>query len=149
MYTTNYYGKTSDITGTSYQQVLGDGKNTNITVQSDYVHPFKDKANTKLETGVRMQLRSTTSNNYTAIRPIDEEDYIPVPSATNNYKNKDNVYAAYVSVKSSIKTFGYQLGLRAESSEYKGTLTNTGETFSNKYPISLFPSIFLSQKLKK
>jgi outer membrane receptor for ferrienterochelin and colicin len=27
-------------------------------------------------------------------------------------------------------------------------LTNTGEKFSNKYPISLFPSIFLSQKLK-
>jgi ferric enterobactin receptor len=59
------------------------------------------------------------------------------------------VYAAYVSVKSAIKDFGYQVGLRAESSEYQGELTNTGEKFSNRYPISLFPSLFLSQKLGK
>ena len=40
------------------------------------------------------------------------------------------------------------MGLRAESSNYHGELTNTGEKFSNSYPISLFPSVFLSQKLK-
>jgi ferric enterobactin receptor len=148
LYTTNYYSKSNDITGTQYQRVVGDGKNTNFTVQTDYVHPFADKHNTKLETGLRVQLRKTISNNYTAIRPIGEEDYVPIPSATNNYENKDNVYAAYVSLKSSVKNFGYQVGLRAESSEYSGTLTNTGESFGNKYPISLFPSVFLSQKLK-
>ena len=40
------------------------------------------------------------------------------------------------------------MGVRAESSNYNGELTNTGEKFSNKYPVSLFPSLFLSQKLK-
>ncbi len=39
------------------------------------------------------------------------------------------------------------MGLRAESSNYTGELTDTKETFSNKYPVSLFPSLFLSQKL--
>ena len=48
---------------------------------------------------------------------------------------------------SSIKNFGYEVGFRAESSNYHGELTNTGEKFSNSYPISLFPSVFLSQKL--
>ena len=72
---------------------------------------------------------------------------VKIPSATSNYKNDDNVYAAYVSVKSAIKNFGYQVGLRAESSAYDGQLTNTGQKFSNKYPVSLFPSVFLSQKL--
>jgi len=47
-----------------------------------------------------------------------------------------------------INKFGYKVGLRAESSDYKGELTDTKQTFHNQYPISLFPSVFLSQKLK-
>src|SRR5690606_12260627 len=39
------------------------------------------------------------------------------------------------------------LGLRAESSVYHGRLTKTGEEFDIKFPVSLFPSIFLSQQL--
>jgi outer membrane receptor protein involved in Fe transport len=39
------------------------------------------------------------------------------------------------------------LGLRAESSNYEGKLLKTGEVFNIDFPISLFPSIFLSQKL--
>ena len=58
------------------------------------------------------------------------------------------MYAAYVSFTSAIKDFGYQAGLRAESSNYTGELINEKENFSNSYPISLFPSLFLSQKLK-
>ena len=55
---------------------------------------------------------------------------------------------AYVSFTSAIKDFGYQAGLRAESSNYTGELINEKMNFSNSYPISLFPSLFLSQKLK-
>src|SRR4029077_5791807 len=40
-------------------------------------------------------------------------------------------------------------GLRAESSQYTGTLLGNSDKFSNSYPVSLFPSLFLSQKLKK
>ena len=58
------------------------------------------------------------------------------------------MYAAYVSFTSAIKDFGYQAGLRAESSNYTGELINEKMNFSNSYPISLFPSLFLSQKLK-
>jgi outer membrane receptor protein involved in Fe transport len=65
-----------------------------------------------------------------------------------HYKNTNNVYAAYASVTSAIKSFGYQIGLRAERSDYSGDLWNTHQHFSNSYPISLFPSIFLSQKFK-
>jgi ferric enterobactin receptor len=58
------------------------------------------------------------------------------------------VFAAYLTYSSSIKDFSYKLGLRAESSSYAGELTNTGEKFKNSYPVSLFPSVFLTQKLK-
>ncbi len=117
-----------------------------LTIQTDYVKPLK--GNLKIETGLRAQLRTTESNNTTYIKGIGEPDFVLIPSATNNFKNKDNVYAAYISAKNTIKNFGYQVGLRAESSDYQGELTNTGEEFSNTYPLSLFPSIFLTQKLK-
>lgn len=143
LYTTNYYNAAS-ISGTQLQQMLGGGTNKFMTVQTDYTNPLS--ASTKLEAGLRAQLRNTVSNidNY---RGIPNEAMIKIPNATSNYKNNDNVYAAYVSVKSAIKDFGYQIGLRAESSNYNGELTNTGQKFSNKYPVSLFPSLFLSQKL--
>jgi len=70
-----------------------------------------------------------------------------IPSSGSNYKNKDNVYAAYASYSNTIKDFGYKLGLRAEGSNYEGELTSTNQTFTNKYPINFFPSLFLSQKL--
>jgi ferric enterobactin receptor len=139
LYTTTYGGG-----GKQMQQIIGDGKNQFVTIQTDYVNPITSK--TKLETGLRVQLRQI-ENNTDNFRGGAAGDLIKIPSGTSNYKNNDNVYAAYVSVKSSIKDFGYQVGVRAESSEYNGELTNTGEKFSNKYPVSLFPSLFLSQKL--
>ncbi len=144
MYTTNYYTG-SNISRTQLQQVLGSGLNRFLTIQTDYVKPFGK--NTKLETGLRAQLRNLTNDNetYTGLTPAL---LTKVSTGTTNYKNHDNVYAAYASIKSSIKDFGYQVGLRAESSDYQGQLINTSEKFSNKYPVSLFPSIFLSQKLK-
>ena len=144
LYTTHYYDG-SNISGTQLQKVISDGDNQVLTLQTDYTQPFGK--NTKLETGLRAQLRQLTNNNETYIGQTSE-DYIKVPTGSTNYKNHDNVYAAYVTIKSSIKNFGYEAGLRAESSDYKGELTNTGEVFSSKYPISLFPSVFLSQKLK-
>ena len=146
LYTTNYY-KGSAVTGTQLQHVISGGDNQFLTLQTDYAKPF-NSGKAKLETGLRAQLRNLTNDNETYLQGIGAPDFIKVPTGTSNYKNHDNVYAAYVSVKNSIKDFGYQVGLRAESSDYKGELTNTNQEFSNKYPVSLFPSVFLSQKLK-
>ncbi len=144
MYTTSYYNG-SAVDRKSLQRVLSDGTNSFLTLQTDYAKPV-GKA-TKIETGLRAQLRTTTSNIETYEGP-NTAQFTKVSTGTTNYRNHDNVYAAYLSVKSSIKDFGYQVGLRAENSDYKGDLSNTGQTFSNKYPVSLFPSAFVSQKLK-
>lgn len=143
LYTTNY-NKGGSITGSQLQQLISAGTNEFLTIQTDFTNPITPV--TKLETGLRAQLRTTTNNNDN-FRGFNNSALVKIPAGTSNYKNNDNVYAAYVSVKSSIKNFGYQVGLRAESSSYNGELTNTGEKFSNKYPVSLFPSLFLSQKL--
>src|SRR5579871_249047 len=158
LYTTNYYdnGIGSNIDGTTFQRTLGSGNNQFMTIQTDYVKPFSSK--TKLETGLRasMQKLANVSNNY--LYNDSAQEYLISPLASSNYNNSNNVYAAYVSLTSAIKNFGYQVGLRAESSNYKGedhymtqekdgSFNDTLGNFSNKYPVSLFPSVFLSQKL--
>lgn len=127
------------------QRILGDGDNNTFTIQSDYVKPLAAK--TKIELGARAQLRSISSNLYNYNFDYNANDYVLNASPSDNYKNTDNVYAAYATFSSAIKDFSYKLGLRAESSEYSGELIKTKQTFGNKYPISLFPSVFLSQKV--
>jgi outer membrane receptor protein involved in Fe transport len=148
LYTTNVFASSSgsSLKGNTLQKVMGNGKDHNIILQTDYTNPLTTK--TKLETGLRASLRGRVNNNDNYYFSNTANQFVIIPSGTSNYKNDDNVYAAYASITSSIKNFGYKLGLRAESSNYTGELTKTGEQFSNSYPVSLFPSIFLSQKLK-
>lgn len=148
IYTNNKYsnGAGSAIDRTLLQKIMGNGTDYNLVLQTDYVKPLSNKS--KLELGVRGAIRGRENNNRNFFFDNAVNDYKLIPSTSSNYKNTDNVYAAYASVSNSIKNFGYKLGLRAESSEYEGELTNTGQKFSNSYPVSLFPSVFLSQKLK-
>jgi len=146
LYVTDYYTSQGGAKiGDYQQQLINSGTNKFLTIQSDYVKPFKS---IKLETGVRAQLRKLSNINDNYLMNPATGEFVLVPSTTSNYKNNDNVYAAYVSLSGAVKDFGYKVGLRAERSEYDGTLLTTSEKFSNSYPISLFPSLFLSQKLK-
>ena len=144
---TNFYSGQpgSSIDSTAQQKVNGNGTNRFITIQTDYVHPFNAK--TKLEAGLRMNSQKLVSNTYTYDDSTSKNDFYLVPAASTNYNNTNNVYAAYASFTSAIKDFGYQVGLRVESSNYTGELINEKQNFSNSYPLSLFPSLFLSQKL--
>ena len=145
LYVTDSLNSSHSIYSTEDQNIISSGDNKFFTIQSDFTTPLKGKS--KFEAGVRANLRSLINNNETSIN-YNANGYVKIPSATSNYNNKDNVYAAYSTFTSAIKNFGYQVGLRAESSDYNGTLVSTGDKFSHTYPISLFPSVFLSQKMK-
>ncbi|MDE3126034.1 MAG: TonB-dependent receptor, partial [Bacteroidota bacterium] len=148
LYNTNYYlnGAGSAINNNSQQQTIGTGYNQFLTAQTDYVKPFGKKS--KIETGLRFQQQKLTNGTDNYYMDNTSKNFILSNAASINYKNTNNVYAAYASVTSAIKNFGYQIGLRAERSDYSGDLLNTQQHFSNSYPISLFPSVFLSQKFK-
>jgi ferric enterobactin receptor len=135
----------SDVAFEQQQKINGNGTNKFLTIQTDYVHPFDAK--TKLEAGLRLNTQHLVSNTNTYYDTSGMGEFYLVPAASTNYENTNNVYAAYISFTSGFKDFGYQAGLRAESSNYTGELLDTKENFSNSYPISLFPSLFLSQKL--
>ena len=134
------------------QRVEGDGSNRFVTIQADYTNPITEKA--KIEFGARMQIRKVDSRND-IFQDTATGVFFKVPQLSSNYLNTDKVYAGYLTFTNSIKDFGYQIGLRAESSEYEGDVRtvsasgkDTASNYSNSFPISLFPSIFLSQKLK-
>jgi ferric enterobactin receptor len=147
LYLSDYYAEPGgSILGTEQQKTLGQGNNQFRTIQTDYVNPLTDK--TKLEAGLRVNSQSLVSNTANYFYNDSAQNFIISPAASTDYKNTNNVYAAYASITSSIKNFGYQAGLRAESSNYNGVLLNEKENFKNSYPISLFPSLFLSEKLK-
>ncbi|RDB02953.1 TonB dependent receptor [Runella aurantiaca] len=148
IYTTHYYNQSNQITGTQIQKNVGSGSNQFMTFQTDYVKPFKNEMT--LETGVRAQINNLQNINNNSLKAIGSEVYKNISSASVNFESKNNVYAAYVSVSGKAKKlFSYKVGLRAESSAYDGKLLNTGEKFSNSFPVSLFPSVFISKNLSK
>jgi outer membrane receptor for ferrienterochelin and colicin len=145
LYSTNYLNGTQ-ITGTQIQRNIGTGDNKFMTFQTDYVKPLKNEVT--LETGLRFQLNELSNINDNSLKAVGSDTYKNITSASTNYESKNNVYAAYISVAGKVKKlFSYKVGLRGESSAYDGKLLNTGEKFSNNYPISLFPSVFLSKSL--
>lgn len=118
------------------QTQLGRGTNENVTLQTDYAKPVS--ANSKIEAGVRAQLRKVMSENSVTISGRQNITF---------YNSNDNVYAVYATFSNRIKNFGYQLGMRAESSTYEGVLPLKGQTFNIDFPLSFFPSLFLTQKV--
>ena len=144
--TTFYYDNPlSSFFRTAAQQQDGTGDNDNLVIQTDYVRPLGDKA--KWEAGLRAQFRNVDNRNNFYL--INGSALLYVPALSVNYNSHDNVLAAYSTYSNQIKNFGYQLGLRVESSSYNGVLPDLNQAFSIDFPVSLFPSIFLTQKMKK
>ncbi len=145
----NYFQNNAASRPLSKQRSVGDGTNKFFTVQADYENPISET--TKLELGVRGAFRDYTNSNlqYISIPFSDNFEYKPLLSS--NYKYKDEVYAAYGNFSWKAKKFSYQIGLRAESSTYNGTITNlskgTDSAFKVSFPISFFPSAFITYKL--
>lgn len=142
-------------TGTFQQQQLGSGNNNRLTAQADYTNPISD--NSKLEAGVR--INSTKTNSVSNLYYMQNGSFVLQPPLSSQYNYKDQVLAAYGNFSSKVgQNFGYQVGLRAERSNYDGTVfsstknpdgsySESSNAFNIKYPVSLFPSVFLSQKL--
>lgn len=131
------------------QRGIGEGGTTNHTFQIDYENPLTDDK--KFEAGGRVAIRDFNNkldqfrfNSLTG-------QYELVPLISSRYKYTDAVYAAYSTYSFRVNKWSYQLGLRAESSNYTGTLLNSNgadsATFSVKFPLSLFPSAFITYKI--
>lgn len=123
------------------QRQTNDGSNEFFTAQTDFTNPLS--SNIKLDLGARAAVRNFRTNNKTY------QEEVQVSGFADNYKFNDQVYAAYGNFAHTFPKWGYQLGLRAESSYYTGTLIDADTAFSNDFPFLLFPSAFVTYKLNE
>lgn len=131
------------------QQSLSNGSNKFFTIQADYENPLTET--TKFEAGVRAAVRNFNNDNNVFQYDNLNAKFVQSIPASSKYKFNDQVYAAYATYTFKVKKWNYQLGLRTESSNYTGTLLKSSgadsSTFKVNYPLSLFPSAFITYKL--
>ncbi len=135
---------------TTREQQDNEGGTQFMTLQTDYVKPLTDKI--KIESGLRAALRNFDSENTNLVFDNRENEFVQVPNFADQYNYTDAVYAAYVTFSQKFDSWGYQGGLRAESSTYTGALPlaeQGNQEFAINYPLSLFPSVFLTKNLNE
>lgn len=132
---------------TNVQRQAGSGKMQLYTSQTDYTNKIND--NLKIEAGVRGSVRHYESI-YDNFRLNESTNtYVQLPGLLVNYEFLDQVYAGYTTISKNAEKWKYQVGLRAESSNYQGKLRDTTLTFKVQYPISLFPSLYLTRVINE
>lgn len=147
-YQTQNFDAAHLLSGTpSMQRSNGSSGNYYITAQADLVNPFTEKI--KIESGLKYTYKNSSSTTRNYLFDSTASDYLQVPSLTGSYEFIDQVSAAYTTFSQSLGKFGYQAGLRLESSDYKTTLPDSSISFRTSYPVSLFPSAFLNYKLSE
>jgi outer membrane receptor protein involved in Fe transport len=130
------------------QQTDGSSHSTFWVIQTDYSNPITDKI--KIDAGLRGQIRDFSSENLNYLYSDITNGFVLDPRASSNYSYTDEVFAAYATVTGKAGKLGYNVGLRFESSNYNGSrknLVGPDSTFEVTYPVSTFPSAFLSYKL--
>ncbi|WP_212003132.1 outer membrane beta-barrel family protein [Chitinophaga sp. HK235] len=122
------------------------GKTTFITIQTDYTNPVGK--NGKLEAGAKVTLRDYTSDYEVFDKDTLNNVMVPNTVLSTSYKYNEEIYAGYANFSNTMGNFGYQAGLRIEQYVYAGE--NQGIHYKpTKAVPGFFPSIYLSQKLKK
>ena len=131
----------------SQEKQEGQGRGAFFTLQSDFVNPIGDKG--KMEGGIKATLRDNRNDNKSTYFDAAENVWLQVSQLSDHYKFSDDVYAAYLQGSRTFGKWGVQGGLRAESSFYTGALTDRDSSFTIAYPISLFPSLFVTRKINE
>lgn len=142
-FTGDYDSKFNDVL--QQQRQTGNGEQTFITFQADFKSPLKSGA--KVEAGMRGAVRDYLSKYENFVYDPDFGTFVEIPLLQVNYAYTDEVYAAYGQFSKSYTKWGWQVGMRAESSDYKGELLDTDSTFAVSFPLSLFPSAFTTYKI--
>lgn len=130
--------------GPIYQKAPGDGTNSSVNAQADYVRPLLTE-NGKLETGAKAQLFWFSSSNAPVLDSPGVSNKVD-SVLLNSYDYTQQIYAAYTSFSDQQGKFRYQLGLRMEYAYYEGTNQSVNGNYTNEF-LNLFPSVFTSYEL--
>jgi ferric enterobactin receptor len=118
------------------------GNSSDQTFQIDYVHPLKKIT---VETGIKGILRNNSSD--FEYESLSGGVFIPDPTRTNEYSNKQNIYGAYNSYTYNLKNWGFKGGLRLEETDIKADFVSNASQVDENY-LNLIPSISINRKFK-
>lgn len=119
-----------------------------FSAKTDYVQTIGKKI--KFEAGLKTSFVKTDNkaNYYITQGGVTTPDY----RSTNFFEYKENLNAAYVNFSTEVKKWGFQLGLRAENTNYDGLQygnpTRQDSSFSKSYT-SAFPTMYVSYQADK
>lgn len=130
--------------GNLLQKGLSDNKNIQWTIQSNYINPIEGFG--RIETGFKVTLKNFNSKNDYLTYDNNAANWLNDISRKTDFDYKENVYAVYGIYSNSISDFQYQIGVRAEQADVKGTENLINSSFTNDY-FSVYPTIHLVQSL--
>ncbi|GAA4451412.1 outer membrane beta-barrel family protein [Nibrella saemangeumensis] len=115
---------------------------TEQTAQLDYTQPLKKHS---LEAGVKAIWRFNASDYF-----FDREDagtglFMRDPSLTNQYTNRQDIYAGYVSLSLQAGPWLLRVGARAEQTHVSANFQTTGTRISQSY-FNIIPNSTLSRR---
>jgi outer membrane receptor protein involved in Fe transport len=110
-----------------------------LRVNVEYVRPLFGDG--KLEAGLRSD--SEWMDNSYRVDERQNGTFQPLPAFNDNFLYSENVNSAYAIVGTEFGNFSGQFGLRAENTNIRTEIKNTGDVNEQHY-INLFPSIFLN-----
>ncbi|MFN8353065.1 MAG: TonB-dependent receptor [Spirosomataceae bacterium] len=118
-------------------------RNREVTLQTDYTHPFKNKST--LEVGIKGILRTVSSNYQISSAPDGSENYQLMPERTNQFDYQQQVWSSFGSYRFSTKNkWSFSLGSRYEYTYLKADFSSTSTSFDNQYS-NLIPSVSVSK----
>lgn len=123
---------------------LSNNKNLQWTVQSNYINPIEGFG--RIETGFKITLKNFNSKNDYLNYDNNSGIWFEDPTRKTDFDYIENVYAVYGIYSNNINNFQYQVGVRVEQADVKGTENITSTSFTNDY-FSIYPTVHLVQSL--
>jgi outer membrane receptor protein involved in Fe transport len=138
------------IQSSTLEQSVNDEFEKQWLFQVDYIRPIGKEG--KVELGARSSFRDMV-NDYIVTRRNEQGEFEPITDLNNIdldnvFVYDENIHAVYGILGNKTKKFSYQAGLRAEWTDVKTTLKETGDENPRKYA-NLFPSAHLTYDLPK
>jgi len=113
------------------------------SLKSDYKKVLKDNAT--FEAGIKSSYVKTDNNAIYTLYDDVLKSWLPDTAISNHFIYKENINAAYVNWRQTIKKFSMQIGLRAEQTHSDGDQTVKDIRFKRDY-IQLFPTTYFTYK---
>ena len=136
--------------GSTLERSLNDEFEKQWLFQVDYIRPIGKEG--KVEMGARSSFRDMV-NDFVVTRQNENGEFEPITGLDNIdldnvFVYDENIHALYGILGNKTKKLSYQAGLRAEWTDVKTTLEETGDVNPRQYS-NLFPSAHLTYDLPK